>query len=142
MSWLQLCSSQLLSSLNIMDYSLLIGIHDLARGNSENIRGNTLSVYQPAVAVHRAPSKKGKETPFEAPPLKRLATNLPNEGFEGFLERKRGYFTSEDGGLLATNSQDESTGDYIYYFGVIDLLTTVPTPRPPTMGQWTNSSTD
>src|SRR5437763_12742997 len=103
-----------------MDYSLLLGIHDVARGNSENIRGNTLSVYQPKVQLQRVPSKKAKE--FEPPPLKRLATNLPNEEF---LERKLGLFTSEDGGLFATNNQDEFTGDYIYYFGVIDLLTTV-----------------
>jgi 1-phosphatidylinositol-4-phosphate 5-kinase len=105
-----------------MDYSLLIGIHDLARGNSENIRANMLSAYQPKQTLGRAPSKKGKEGQVEPPPLKRLATNLPNEEF---LERKLGYFTSEEGGLFATNSQDEITGDYIYYFGVIDLLTTV-----------------
>jgi Phosphatidylinositol-4-phosphate 5-Kinase len=72
------------------------------------------------------PSKKGKEGHFEPTPLKRLATNLPNEEF---LERKLGYFTSEDGGLFATNSEDEPTGDYIYYFGVIDLLTTVFSPQ-------------
>jgi Phosphatidylinositol-4-phosphate 5-Kinase len=47
---------------------------------------------------------------------------LPNEEF---LERKRGLFTSEEGGFNATNPQDIPTGDIIYYFGVIDLLTTV-----------------
>lgn len=36
-----------LSDHYIMDYSLLIGIHDLARGNKSNIRDHNLSVYEP-----------------------------------------------------------------------------------------------
>jgi 1-phosphatidylinositol-4-phosphate 5-kinase len=30
-----------------MDYSLLIGIHDMLRGNKENIRDTTLQTFQP-----------------------------------------------------------------------------------------------
>lgn len=30
-----------------MDYSLLVGIHDITRGNADNIRDNTLSVFEP-----------------------------------------------------------------------------------------------
>lgn len=38
---------KLLVRLNIMDYSLLIGIHNLVRGNKDNIRDSTLQFFQP-----------------------------------------------------------------------------------------------
>ena len=37
----------LLQRLGIMDYSLLVGLHDLSRGNEENLRDKTLQVFQP-----------------------------------------------------------------------------------------------
>ena len=37
---------KLLVRLNIMDYSLLIGIHNMVRGNKENIRDSTLQLFQ------------------------------------------------------------------------------------------------
>lgn len=121
---------ELLSSLNIMDYSLLLGIHYVSRGNAENIRSTTLSVYQPNPrgGVARTLSKrKALEALFTTEPRRLSATGgagaiLPSEEF---LERKHGLFTSEEGGFYATNDQDQPTGDIIYYFGVIDLLTTV-----------------
>lgn len=36
-----------LQKLHIMDYSLLVGIHDVKRGNTENLRNRTLKVFQP-----------------------------------------------------------------------------------------------
>jgi 1-phosphatidylinositol-4-phosphate 5-kinase len=37
--------SELLKELNVMDYSLLIGIHNMKRGNRDNVRSNTLKVF-------------------------------------------------------------------------------------------------
>ena len=118
----------LLSSLNIMDYSLLLGIHYVSRGNAENIRSTTLSVYQPRGGLTRTLSKRQVLEALYATEPRRLSSTggaeaiLPNEEF---LERKHGLFTSEEGGFYATNEQDQPTGEIIYYFGVIDLLTTV-----------------
>ncbi len=39
--------AELLAKLNIMDYSLLIGFHNLKKGNQENIRDKTLSIFEP-----------------------------------------------------------------------------------------------
>lgn len=36
---------ELLQRLKIMDYSLLIGIHDMGRGNKENLRDGMLTVF-------------------------------------------------------------------------------------------------
>jgi 1-phosphatidylinositol-4-phosphate 5-kinase len=40
----------LLQRLKIMDYSLLVGIHDLSRGNEDKLRDKTLQVFQPGGA--------------------------------------------------------------------------------------------
>jgi 1-phosphatidylinositol-4-phosphate 5-kinase len=122
---------ELLTSLNIMDYSLLLGIHYVSRGNAENIRETTLSVYQPRPALTRSLSRtlskrKAYEAILSTEPRRLSSQNagmvLPTEEF---LERKRGLFTSEEGGFYATNDQDIPSGNIIYYFGVIDILTTV-----------------
>ena len=36
----------LLQRLGIMDYSLLVGVHDMAKGNSENLRDGLLTVFK------------------------------------------------------------------------------------------------
>lgn len=42
--------SELLKRLNLMDYSLLIGIHNMQRGNRDNVRSNTLKVFSVSFA--------------------------------------------------------------------------------------------
>lgn len=37
--------SELLKTLHVMDYSLLVGIHNMVRGNRDNVRRNTLKVF-------------------------------------------------------------------------------------------------
>ena len=37
--------SELLKELGVMDYSLLVGIHNMQRGNRDNVRRNTLKVF-------------------------------------------------------------------------------------------------
>jgi 1-phosphatidylinositol-4-phosphate 5-kinase len=130
----------LLQRLNIMDYSLLIGIHDVTRGNEEKLRDKTLQVFQPggdreedpiANLLTRTPSKlenmrKARELRLtlkkERPvPLERTGAKMPDEILD---ERKNLVFYSDDGGFRATHENGQP-GDEIYYLGVIDCLTHV-----------------
>lgn len=128
---------ELLQRLKIMDYSLLVGIHDLNRGNEENLRDKTLQVFQPSSngsevnVLTRTPSKLEnarqarhlreiikKEKPV---PMDKSADKMPDEMRE---ERKNFVFYSDDGGFAATH-EDGSPGEEVYYLGIIDCLTHV-----------------
>jgi len=132
---------KLLQRLKIMDYSMLIGIHDLERGNEENLRDKTLKVFEPGgdhtedsaqlQALARTPSKlenarKAKELRqkirHEKPvPMEHSASKMPEEAAS---TRKDFYFYSDDGGFRATH-EDDGPGEEIYYLGIIDCLTYV-----------------
>ncbi|KAI0016561.1 SAICAR synthase-like protein [Xylariomycetidae sp. FL0641] len=132
---------RLLQKLKIMDYSLLVGIHDLRKGNEENLRDKTLQVFNPggdgpadepdpASVLMRTPSKmesarKAKELrnmiKSERPkPVGETSDRMPDELAEGYS--RGGLFYNDDGGIRATH-EDNTVGEEVYYLGVIDCLT-------------------
>jgi 1-phosphatidylinositol-4-phosphate 5-kinase len=135
----------LLQKLKIMDYSMLVGIHDLEKGNQENLRDKTLRVFQPGGDISpddigpsahpilmRTPSKlenarKARELremiKAEKPiPMEQSSSRMPDQIEEN--EKREFTFYSDNGGFQATH-EDNRPGEEIYYLGIIDLLTHV-----------------
>ncbi|QDS71353.1 hypothetical protein FKW77_002394 [Venturia effusa] len=134
---------KLLQRMKIMDYSLLVGIHELAKGNDEQLREKTLKVFQPGgdkededtiqPVLTRTPSmmeskRKAKELRhtlrIERPvPMSLHGVKMPEEIDEA--DAKKGhYFYQDDGGFRASH-EDDTPGEVIYYLGIIDCLTHV-----------------
>ncbi|KAK9316024.1 hypothetical protein V1524DRAFT_394697 [Lipomyces starkeyi] len=120
---------KLLERLNIMDYSLLIGIHDLRKGNTEHIRDSTLTVFTPGQQIlERTPSRLERDRRLS---LRRAFSTANPASLEQVIDvlrsdeypgRKSFTFYADDGGFRATDEHDGPLNE-IYYLGVIDCLT-------------------
>ncbi|KAK7022833.1 Phosphatidylinositol-4-phosphate 5-kinase [Paramarasmius palmivorus] len=58
---------ELLKSLHVMDYSLLVGIHNMQRGNRDNVRRRTLKVFEPDIALRRHASHSAHNLSMSRP---------------------------------------------------------------------------
>lgn len=141
---------KLMQKLHIMDYSLLIGVHDTRKGNEENLRAQNLQVFSPGGAqgsedpnqvLMRTPSKLENQRraaqmrqliKSERPvPMGQSMSGMPDVLEDSVANAKSdSLFYSDDGGMRATH-EDNTPGEEIYYLGVIDCLTHVsPEGRP------------
>ncbi|KAH9998699.1 hypothetical protein BJV77DRAFT_1156469 [Russula vinacea] len=134
--------AELLKELQVMDYSLLVGIHNMQRGNRDNVRRNTLRVFSPPdVHVPPTPHMHGNlhrrraatAATVEQPHVVRRAVHRNARANlkcveEGLLpeedtgDRQHFLFSKDEGGLRATDEQNEPLHT-VYYLGVIDILT-------------------
>ncbi|KAI8086396.1 uncharacterized protein BX664DRAFT_282297 [Halteromyces radiatus] len=113
-----------LTKLNIMDYSLLIGIHGIEKGNDERYRDQHLQLIETrGLGLERQLSKQQKFKPvkkYTTNPIplvatSQLATN-PSE------ERRHCIFYADNGGFQSSDRHDQDS-DLLYFIGVIDILT-------------------
>ncbi|BGP08068.1 Phosphatidylinositol-4-phosphate 5-kinase [Rhodotorula toruloides] len=121
--------TELLQRLGIMDYSLLTGIHNGVRGNSDNLREEKLSVFQPEnVKVSRKPTQVKRDA--DASALRKAVQRSDPRALGGKhelpehenSEKRMFLFYQDEGGMRATGDNNEDLG-VIYYLGIIDILT-------------------
>ncbi|KAF8524317.1 hypothetical protein BU17DRAFT_43095 [Hysterangium stoloniferum] len=123
---------ELLKKINVMDYSLLVGIHNMRRGNRDNLRSNTLKVFSPDVPRMRRKASQAKGGREEALAMRKAmrqsdpkalsaeTTRLPDE--EPVDDRQYFVFYQDEGGYRATDEFNRPE-DTIYYLGIIDICT-------------------
>jgi 1-phosphatidylinositol-4-phosphate 5-kinase len=126
---------EFLRRINVMDYSLLVGIHNMERGNRDNLRLTKLRVFNPDTSksgvVNRKPS--AVKSHAEAHSVRRAVTRSDPKSMldasvnmrlpeEGAPDRRHFIFYQDEGGLRATDEQNNPM-DIIYYLGIIDICT-------------------
>ncbi|KAJ3244873.1 Phosphatidylinositol-4-phosphate 5-kinase [Chytriomyces hyalinus] len=123
---------------NVMDYSLLVGVHNLLIGNRENIRDNNLVAFEPSpeTLLRRQPSTTRMSSGTRGGGRSRSTSRQRRAQGEGVEiepsravlpddmppEKSNFYFYKEMGGMIATQESGEE-GDEVYYLGIIDIFT-------------------
>ncbi|KAI9632132.1 1-phosphatidylinositol-4-phosphate 5-kinase [Dioszegia hungarica] len=105
---------EFLRKIGVMDYSLLVGIHNMERGNKDNLRENQLSVFHPEMYTSTKDMRKAVK---RSDPQNFDVTKLPLE-----VDRNHFLFYQDEGGMQATDEANQAM-DAIYYLGVIDICT-------------------
>lgn len=102
---------ELLIKMSIMDYSFLIGFHDLSKVQDDGtVKRKKLSVFSPV-------SSNLSDLKNTNPKLLRDLKDLPQIDYH-----HTNVFYIDEGGINATSTLDEPL-DQVYYFGIIDCLT-------------------
>ncbi|KCV68595.1 hypothetical protein H696_04887 [Fonticula alba] len=128
--------SAFLASQNIMDYSLLLGIHDLALDTTNQQLLNTLQVVEPktpiCAPVHGTPTSTGppvsKQTRKQIKrAIRQTDTRSLHESELSGLEsaakfRHKSIFCGDGSGFQSTSSDNEPC-NLLYHMGIIDILT-------------------
>ncbi|SCW04092.1 LAFE_0H05754g1_1 [Lachancea fermentati] len=96
----------LLARLNTMDYSLLLGVHDMERGNDLLDEHNRLTMFSPN-------SPKLKEVNRES---------VAQQHRQQSASAVQHFFQSDEGGIRASDQLNNDLNK-IYYIGIIDCLT-------------------
>ncbi|QIX00656.1 hypothetical protein AMS68_006173 [Peltaster fructicola] len=125
----------LLQRLNLMDYSLLVGVHDASRGNDQRLLNKTLKVFHPGGEEGEAANNgsttrdsKSEDSDVRSRNLRNLVNRERPVPIGDINEipvddsRRGFYFYRDDGGFRSTDEHNQLDQE-IYYLGIIDCLT-------------------
>ncbi|KAJ3120861.1 Phosphatidylinositol-4-phosphate 5-kinase [Nowakowskiella sp. JEL0407] len=126
-----------LAKMQIMDYSLLVGCHDMQLGNKQNIRDQTLTVLEGSVLEtisRNTSSSGGGGGKRRSRNMKKMMREIDSEALIAMgpssarlpeispAERRYCIFYQDQGGYQATDINNHPMNE-LYYIGIIDIFT-------------------